>query len=178
MAGIELSGDVSIYVVGGCKYYTNFASIMKETLGDKAIICNPTKEVDHSSHGCWKVVNDMMEGKVKIEGSDCVWGLEEVNEESKQQCEEDKKKMDKQGEGDGGCDGSEDVNEQGTSGSDRNPEENSEMTERMRDPKGDKNESDRNAGQERELYRKQEVSNIEIASSKSGSDRSERRAGA
>ena len=170
MAGIELSGDVSIYVVGGCKYYTNFANIMKETLGDKAIICNPTKEVDHSSHGCWKVVNDMMEGKVKIEGSDCVWGLEEVNEESKQQCEEDKKKMDKQGEGDE----SEDVNEQGTSGSDRNPEENSEMKERMRDPKGDKNESDWNAGQKRDLYKEHKDSNIEKSSSKSGSDRSEK----
>ena len=129
MAGIELSGDISINVVGGCKYYTNFANIMKETLGDKAIICNPTKEVDHSSHGCWKVVNDMMEGKVKIEGSDCVWGLEEVNEESKQQCKEDKKKMDKQGEGDGGCDGSEDVNEQRTSGSDSKSDREKDMTD-------------------------------------------------
>ena len=81
MNGIEMPENVSIYVVGGCKYYTNFANIMKEALGEKAMICNPTREVENTSHGCWKVVHDMMEGKLKIEGSDIVWGFENEEEE-------------------------------------------------------------------------------------------------
>lgn len=109
MNGIETPENVSIYVVGGCKYYTNFANKMKEALGDKAMICNPTREVENTSHGCWKVVHDMMEGKVKIEGSDSVWGFEnEENEEAGgMKCiEEDKKKDDVQGESEGGNNGS------------------------------------------------------------------------
>ena len=102
MNGIEMPENVSIYVVGGCKYYTNFANKMKETLGEKAMICNPTREVENTSHGCWKVIHDMIEGKLKIEGSDIVWGFENEEEEEEaggMKCIEEDKKL---GECEGG----------------------------------------------------------------------------
>ena len=104
MNGIEMPENVSIYVVGGCKYYTNFANTMKETLGEKAMICNPTREVENTSHGCWKVVHDMMEGKLKIEGSEIVWGFENEEEEAggrMKRNEEDKKLGESEGDNNG-----------------------------------------------------------------------------
>ena len=104
MNGIEMPENVSIYVVGGCKYYTNFANTMKEALGEKSMICNPTREVENTSHGCWKVVHDMIEGKLKIEGSEIVWGFENEEEEKagEMKCiEEDKKLGESEGENNG-----------------------------------------------------------------------------
>ena len=108
MDGIEMPENVSIYVVGGCKYYTNFANTMKETLGEKAMICNPTREVENTSHGCWKVVHDMIEGKLKIEGSEIVWGFENEEEEAggRMKRNEDNKQGDKRCESEGGNNGS------------------------------------------------------------------------
>ena len=104
MNGIEMPENVSIYVVGGCKYYTNFANTMKETLGEKSMICNPTREVENTSHGCWKVVHDMIEGKLKIEGSEIVWGFENEKEEEEgnmKRIEEDKKLGECEGDNNG-----------------------------------------------------------------------------
>ena len=86
MKGIENTNPIYIYVVGGCGNYPKFAETIKEALGENAHIRYTTKQVEHSSHGCWQVVNDVMEGKLKIEGKDCYWGFDYVK-----QCDEKKK---------------------------------------------------------------------------------------
>ena len=80
MKGIENTNPIYIYVVGGCGNYPKFAEAIKATLGENAHIRYTTKQVEHSSHGCWQVVNDVIEGKLKIEGKDCYWGFDKIKQ--------------------------------------------------------------------------------------------------